>query len=161
MTKPANVLTFLVKIQVWPAPDQILAVRGKYHNSIRINKMQSIQATCGTELATERGMERNANRKPDNRTQSRALLARAILLEVEKITETQERDRELREKVAELAKTSFNLYQQLGSKSEVNADTPQLAKKCEELAKAIRSAWGDEGSQMIEVPPVRVRDSFH
>ncbi len=95
-------------------------------------------------------MGRNANRKTDHRIQSRSLLAKAILQEVEKITETQERDRELREKVAELAKTSFDLYQKLGSRSGVNADTPLLAKKCEELAKAIRNAWGDEGSQMIQ-----------
>ena len=95
-------------------------------------------------------MGRNANRKTDHRTQSRSLLAKAILHEVEKITGTQERDRELREKVAELAKTSFDLYQKLGSRSDVNANTPQLAQKCEELAKAIRTAWEDEGSQTIQ-----------
>ncbi len=60
-------------------------------------------------------MGRNANRKTDHTTQSRSLLAKAILQEVEKITETQERDRELREKVAELAKTSFDLYQKLAA----------------------------------------------
>ncbi len=106
-------------------------------------------------------MGRNANRKTDHTTQSRSLLAKAILQEVEKITETQERDRELREKVAELAKTSFNLYQKLGSGSDVNADTPQLAQKCEDLAKAIRNAWGDEGSQMLQSSPVGLRGSFH
>ena len=106
-------------------------------------------------------MGSNANPKTDNRTQSRSLLAKAILLEVEKITETQERDRDLREKVAELAKASFNLYQKLGSNSDVNADTPQLAKKCEELAKAIRHAWGDGGSQMLQPSPVSLRGAFH
>ncbi len=106
-------------------------------------------------------MGRIANRKIDNRTQSRSLLARAVLVEVAKITRVQERDWELREKVAELAKTSFDLYQQLESGSKVNGDTPQLAKKCEELAKDIRSAWGDEGSQMIQSPSVRLRGSFH
>jgi len=106
-------------------------------------------------------MVRNANRKSDIRVQSRSLLARAVLVEVAKITRSQERDRELREKVAELAKTSFDLYQQLESGSEVNGDTPQLAKKCEELAKNIRSAWGGEGSQMLQSSPVRLRGSFH
>ena len=106
-------------------------------------------------------MGHNANRKPDNRTHLRSHLAKAILLQVERITETQERDRELREKVAELAKTSFNLYQKLGSGSDVHVDTPQLAQKCEDLAKAIRNAWGDEGSQMLQSSPVGLRGSFH
>ncbi len=58
--------------------------------------------------------------------------------EMERIKEAQRRDRELREKVAELAKTSLQLYQRFDNPSETHADTPQLAKKCEELAKAIK-----------------------
>ncbi len=57
---------------------------------------------------------------------------------MERIKEAQRRDRELREKVAELAKTSLQLYQRFDNPSETHADTPQLAKKCEELAKAIK-----------------------
>ncbi len=58
--------------------------------------------------------------------------------ERERIRIAQQRDRELREKVAELARTSIKLYQRFGNPSEIHADTPQLAKKCEELAKAIK-----------------------
>jgi len=58
--------------------------------------------------------------------------------EMERIKEAQRRDRELREKVAELAKTSLQLYQRFDGPSKIHADTPQLAKKCEELAKAIK-----------------------
>ncbi len=58
--------------------------------------------------------------------------------EMERIKEAQRRDRELREKVAELAQTSLQLYQRFDRPSEIHADTPQLAKKCEELAKAIK-----------------------
>ncbi len=58
--------------------------------------------------------------------------------EMEKIKKAQQRDQELREKVAELAKTSIQLYQRFDNPSETHADTPQLAKKCEELAKAIK-----------------------
>ncbi len=58
--------------------------------------------------------------------------------EIERIRRAQQRDRELREKIAELARTSIKLYQRFGNPSEIHADTPQLAKKCEELAKAIK-----------------------
>ena len=58
--------------------------------------------------------------------------------EIEKIKRAQQRDRELREKITELARTSIKLYQRLDNPSEIHADTPQLAKKCEELAKAIK-----------------------
>ncbi len=58
--------------------------------------------------------------------------------EMEKIKRAQQRDRELREKIAELARTSIKLYQRFDNPSEIHADTPQLAKKCEELAKAIK-----------------------
>ena len=58
--------------------------------------------------------------------------------EMERIKKAQQRDQELREKVAELAKTSLQLYQRFDNPSESHADTPQLAKKCEELAKAIK-----------------------
>ncbi len=58
--------------------------------------------------------------------------------EMEKMKRAQQRDRELREKVAELARTSIKLYQRFGNPSEIHADSPQLAKRCEELAKAIK-----------------------
>ncbi len=58
--------------------------------------------------------------------------------EMEKLKKAQQRDRELREKVTELARTSIKLYQRFDNPSETHADTPQLAKKCEELAKAIK-----------------------
>ena len=58
--------------------------------------------------------------------------------EVEKLMEAQRRDRELRKKVAELANTSYKLYQRLNNPSEIHADTPELAKQCEKLSKAIR-----------------------
>jgi siroheme synthase (precorrin-2 oxidase/ferrochelatase) len=58
--------------------------------------------------------------------------------EMERLMRAQRRDRELREKIAELARTSIKLYQRFDDPSETHADTPQLAKKCEELAKAIK-----------------------
>ncbi len=58
--------------------------------------------------------------------------------EMERIRRAQQRDRELREKIAELARTSIKLYQRFDNTSEFHADSPQLAKKCEELAKAIK-----------------------
>ena len=58
--------------------------------------------------------------------------------EMERIMRAQRRDRELREKVTELARTSIKLYQRFDNPTETHADTPQLAKKCEELAKAIK-----------------------
>ena len=58
--------------------------------------------------------------------------------ETERMRRAQQRDRELREKIAELARTSIKLYQRFDNPSEIHADTPQLAKKCEELAKAIK-----------------------
>ncbi len=58
--------------------------------------------------------------------------------ETERIRRAQQRDRELREKITELARTSIKLYQRFDNPSEIHADTTQLAKKCEELAKAIK-----------------------
>ncbi len=58
--------------------------------------------------------------------------------EMERLKRAQQRDRELRSKVAELARTSIKLYQRFDNPSEVHADTPELAKKCEELVKAIK-----------------------
>ncbi len=58
--------------------------------------------------------------------------------EREKIRIAQQRDRELREKITELARTSIKLYQRFDNPSEVHADSPQLAKKCEELARDIK-----------------------
>ncbi len=58
--------------------------------------------------------------------------------ERERMRRAQQRDRELREKITELARTSIKLYQRFDNPSEIHADSPQLAKKCEELAKAIK-----------------------
>ena len=58
--------------------------------------------------------------------------------ERERIRRAQLRDRELRKKVAELANTSYKLYQRLNNPSELHADTPELAKQCEKLSQAIR-----------------------
>ncbi len=71
------------------------------------------------------------------RTDSKALLTAAILLKMDKIKKEQ-RDRELREKVEELAKTSLELYQRFDNPSQNQTDTPQLTKKWHELAHAIR-----------------------
>ncbi len=79
-------------------------------------------------------MSRNADRK---RTDSKALLSAAILFEMDKIKKEQ-RDRKLREKVEELAKTSLELYQRFDNPSQNQTDTPQLTKKWHELAHAIR-----------------------
>ncbi len=79
-------------------------------------------------------MSRNADRK---RTGSKALLAAAILLKMDMIKKEQ-RDRKLREKVEELAKTSLELYQRFDNPSQNQTDTPQLTKKWHELAHAIR-----------------------
>jgi len=79
-------------------------------------------------------MSRNTDRK---RTDSKALLSAAILLQMDKIKKEQ-RDRELREKVEELAKTSLELYQRFDNPSQDQTDTPQLSKKWDELAHAIR-----------------------
>ncbi len=58
--------------------------------------------------------------------------------ERERIRRAQQRDQELREKIAELARTSIKLYQRFDNPLEIHADTPQLPEKCEELAKAIK-----------------------
>jgi predicted secreted protein len=58
--------------------------------------------------------------------------------EMERIRRAQQRDRELREKITELARTSIKLYQRFDNPSEIHADSPQLAKKCEELARDIK-----------------------
>ena len=58
--------------------------------------------------------------------------------EMERIKQAERRDEELRKKVTELAQTSIELYKRFENPSEVHADTPQLAQRCEELAKAIK-----------------------
>ncbi len=78
-------------------------------------------------------MSRNADRKKT----TTALLAEAILLETDKIKQEQ-RDRELRKKIEELAKTSLELYQRFDNLSQDQTDTPQLSRKWHELAHAIR-----------------------
>ncbi len=78
-------------------------------------------------------MSRNADRKKT----TTALHAAAILLETDKIKKDQ-RDRELRKKIEELAKTSLELYQRFDDLSQDQTDTPQLSRKWHELAHAIR-----------------------
>jgi len=58
--------------------------------------------------------------------------------EMAKIKAAQRRDRELRTKVVELANTSYKLYERLSDPSVIHADTPELAKRCEKLVKAIK-----------------------
>ncbi len=58
--------------------------------------------------------------------------------EIAKIKAAQWRDRELRKKVAELANASLELYQRFSNPTVVHTDTPELAKKCEKLAKDIK-----------------------
>ncbi len=58
--------------------------------------------------------------------------------EMAKIKAAQRRDRELRTKVVELANTSYKLYERLSNPSVIHAETPELAKRCEKLAKAIK-----------------------
>ncbi len=58
--------------------------------------------------------------------------------EIAKIKAAQWRDRELRKKVAELANASLKLYQRFSNPTVVHTDTPELAKKCEKLAKDIK-----------------------
>ncbi len=79
-------------------------------------------------------MSRNTHRR---RTDSKALLSAAILLTMDKIRKEQ-RDRKLREKVEELARTSLELYQRFDNPSQDQTDTPQLTRKWHELAHAIR-----------------------
>ena len=79
-------------------------------------------------------MSRNTDRK---RTASRALLSAAILIQMDKIKKEQP-DRELREKVEELAKTSLELYQRFDNPYQDQTDTPQITRKWHELAHAIR-----------------------
>ena len=59
-------------------------------------------------------------------------------LEMARLKEAQRRDEELRKKVTELANTSLQLYQRFQDPPKIYADTPQLAKRCEELAQAIK-----------------------
>ncbi len=72
------------------------------------------------------------------RTGSKPLLSAAILLQKDKINKVP-RDRELSEKVEELAKTSLELCQRFADPSQDQTDTPQLTRKWHELAQAIRS----------------------
>ncbi len=58
--------------------------------------------------------------------------------EMAKIKAAQRRDRELHKKVAELATTSLKLYQRFSNPTVIHADTPELASRCEKLAKAIK-----------------------
>jgi len=78
-------------------------------------------------------MSHNTERKGTRK----ALLAAAILLETGKIKQEQ-RDRELREKVEELAKTSLELYLRFDNPSQDQTDTPRLTKKWHQLAQAVR-----------------------
>jgi len=58
--------------------------------------------------------------------------------EMERLKEAQRRDRELHKKVAELATTSLKLYQRFSNPTVIHADTPDLAKRCEQLAQDIK-----------------------
>jgi len=58
--------------------------------------------------------------------------------EMAMIMAAQRRDQELRKKVAELANASLQLYQRFSNPTVVHIDTPELAKKCEKLAKDIK-----------------------
>ncbi len=58
--------------------------------------------------------------------------------EMEQVKKAQRRDRELHKKVAELAGASLKLYQRFSNPTVIHADTPELAKRCEELAKDIK-----------------------
>ena len=60
------------------------------------------------------------------------------LREEEKMEESQRADPELRRKVGELLRTSFELYQRVADSAELDVQTPGLAQKCEDLAGAIR-----------------------
>ncbi len=64
--------------------------------------------------------------------------AEEVRREVEKIKDAQRRDQELRKKVTELANASLKLYQRFSNPTVVHADTPELAKRCEQLAKDIK-----------------------
>jgi len=64
--------------------------------------------------------------------------AEEVRQELEKIKAMQRRDQKLRKKVAELANTSLKLYQRFSNPTVVHTDTPELAKKCEKLAKDIK-----------------------
>ncbi len=79
-------------------------------------------------------MSRHTDRR---RTGSNALLSAATLLTMDKIRKEQ-RDRKLREKVEELAKTSLELYQRFDDPSQDQTDTPQLTRRWHELAHSIR-----------------------
>ena len=58
--------------------------------------------------------------------------------EMERIKAAQQQDLELRKKVVELVNTSYKLHERLNDPSVIHADTPELAKRCEKLAKAIK-----------------------
>ena len=60
------------------------------------------------------------------------------LRDAEKVQEALRRDQELREKVVQLATTSLRLYQRFNNPSVIHADTPELARRCEKLAKDIK-----------------------
>jgi len=64
--------------------------------------------------------------------------AEEVRHEMAKIKAAQRRDQKLRKKVVELANTSFKLYETLSNPSVIHADTPELAKRCEKLAKDIK-----------------------
>ncbi len=71
------------------------------------------------------------------RTGAKALLSAATLLTMDKIRKEQ-RDRKLREKVEELAKTLLELYQRFDNPTQDQTDTPQLSRRWHELAHSIR-----------------------
>ncbi len=64
--------------------------------------------------------------------------AEEVRREMAKIKAAQRRDQKLRKKVAELASASLELYQRFSNPTVVHADTPELAKRCEQLARDIK-----------------------
>ena len=58
--------------------------------------------------------------------------------QMEEMERARRRDRELRKKTVELVNASYKLYQRLNDPSVIHADLPELAKKCEKLAKDIK-----------------------
>ena len=58
--------------------------------------------------------------------------------EMELVQEARRREVELRKRIVELLSTSHKLYESLKNPSTIHADAPELAKKCEKLAKAVK-----------------------
>jgi hypothetical protein len=62
----------------------------------------------------------------------------SVLASKRRLEEARKRDQKLREKASQLAKSSVQLYERFNNPSSIDANTSQLAEKCEELAKGIK-----------------------